>query len=43
MEPVNAAVAIYLCSVMVILGLACVIGEFKNKDKSCIIEENDET
>lgn len=31
MEPVNAAVAIYLCSVMVVLGLACVIGTLKNK------------
>lgn len=31
MEPVNAAVAIYLCSVMVILGLACVFGTLKNR------------
>lgn len=32
MEPVNAAVAIYLCTIMVVLGLACVIGTVKNKN-----------
>lgn len=31
MEPVNAAVAIYLCSVMVVLGLICIFGTIKNR------------
>ncbi len=38
MEPVNAAVAIYLCCVMVVLGIACIIGEIKNKN-TCITDE----
>lgn len=31
MEPVNIAVAIYLCTIMLVLGLTCVIGTIKNR------------
>lgn len=34
MEPVNAAVAIYLCTVMVVLGLICVFGTLKNRNSN---------
>jgi hypothetical protein len=31
MEAVNSAVAIYLCGIMVVLGIICVWGEAKNR------------